>query len=474
MAAAKDRRNRRRFPRVPVHGEVSGRIHTVASAPVLDLSEGGALLEVPCVLRPRSLYSFRLSLGEGKVLTLQSSVVRSYVHSVETIADGETRVQYRAAIQFLNVSEADLALLRERLYAGAQPTAEDNAPPHEEMPELLLGDILAPAADAAPGHSPFEGLTALLEESEPAAEGPAAARPAQPQRQALPPLPDLDSLPPLPDVEPWTPPVAAKPEPEPAPSAAGAGEHAEAGPKAPEAIAKPGAGAPAPPAAEIGAPKAEEEDEITRQATPRAAAAPKAEAAETSAKPQDKPAPARKAEQAGGTTRAAGGDEEDAAKAEQLSAWQRLRGWISSKPAPERGPSSLLGLDGPPVGHEKRPVPEERRGFARVVVEGSVAGEMGLVMHSDVDALSVGGLRARLPFSPEEGAWLEFSLEIGEQPISVAGSVRNVEQVRNDKGDVEYLVGLEFGNLESGVRASIREYVDRKLQEETEEYSPVD
>ena len=58
---------RRRWPRIPVRGEIVGQIYTETAAPLLDLSEGGALLEVPCVLRPRAIDGFprRSCSGNG-------------------------------------------------------------------------------------------------------------------------------------------------------------------------------------------------------------------------------------------------------------------------------------------------------------------------------------------------------------------------------------------------------------------------
>lgn len=114
--------NRRRFPRTPVHGEIVGQIYTETAAPVLDLSEGGALLEVPCVLRPRSLYTLRLALGGGAVLLIKASVVRSYVHHLETVAEGETRVRYHAALQFIDVGEPERGLLRLRIAGDSSLT----------------------------------------------------------------------------------------------------------------------------------------------------------------------------------------------------------------------------------------------------------------------------------------------------------------------------------------------------------------
>ena len=115
----KDDRERRRFPRTPVHGEIVGQIYTETAAPVLDLSEGGALLEVPCVLRPRSFYTLRLALGRGAVLMLKATVVRSYVHHLERFGQGESRVRYHAALHFIDASPHDRELLRLRVAGDA-------------------------------------------------------------------------------------------------------------------------------------------------------------------------------------------------------------------------------------------------------------------------------------------------------------------------------------------------------------------
>ena len=68
---------RRRHPRVPVHGEVMGSIHTVASAPFVDLSETGALLEVTCALKPGSFYRLKFTVPGSGELVLKTRVVRS-------------------------------------------------------------------------------------------------------------------------------------------------------------------------------------------------------------------------------------------------------------------------------------------------------------------------------------------------------------------------------------------------------------
>jgi hypothetical protein len=119
MASGAERRKR---VRVTVSGEVQGRIHTVQAAPVLDISETGALLEVPCSLRPGAVYLLHLPI-EGGPLTLQSRVVRSFVHGLTKKADGETVVQYRTAVEFLGLT--DTARARLQVHIGSHGGAFD-------------------------------------------------------------------------------------------------------------------------------------------------------------------------------------------------------------------------------------------------------------------------------------------------------------------------------------------------------------
>ena len=108
--------NRRKWERIPVKGEVQGRIHTMASAPVLDLSENGALLEVSCVLRPGSIYALRLNLTAEKQLNIKSRVVRSYLHRFEPKGKaGESVAQYRAAVEFVDIPDQDRSAIRQHV-----------------------------------------------------------------------------------------------------------------------------------------------------------------------------------------------------------------------------------------------------------------------------------------------------------------------------------------------------------------------
>jgi hypothetical protein len=110
---AKDGRERRKQPRVPIQGgEVEGRIHSVNSAPVIDISETGALLEVSSALRPGTVYVLRLSFGPDRQLNIRCRVIRTFVHSFQPKAGGESNVTYRAAVEFMDMMESDRAVLR--------------------------------------------------------------------------------------------------------------------------------------------------------------------------------------------------------------------------------------------------------------------------------------------------------------------------------------------------------------------------
>ena len=126
MAEEWSGRERRKHPRVPLKGEVKGKIHTVSAAPIIDLSVEGALLEVPCALKPRSLYTMRLALSPTEHLEVKGKVIRSYVHGFERNERGETVIKYRAAVQFQAITDAH----KETLYQIVQKLAQGAVSAH--------------------------------------------------------------------------------------------------------------------------------------------------------------------------------------------------------------------------------------------------------------------------------------------------------------------------------------------------------
>lgn len=122
MAEDWDGRERRKHPRVPLKGEVKGKIHTVSAALVIDLSVEGALLEVPCVLQPKTVYNLRLAVGPTEQLEVKGKVIRSYVHGFERNERGETVIKYRAAVQFQAVGDAQKETLQKTIERLSQIT----------------------------------------------------------------------------------------------------------------------------------------------------------------------------------------------------------------------------------------------------------------------------------------------------------------------------------------------------------------
>jgi hypothetical protein len=110
-------------------------VYTPTVLRVLDLSEAGALLDAPCLLRLRSLYAVRLVLGRDAVLLLRATVVRSYADHLDTRGP-ETRVRCHAALHFIDPSPREKALLRHGITGRGWPaTRTQEASPDVERRE---------------------------------------------------------------------------------------------------------------------------------------------------------------------------------------------------------------------------------------------------------------------------------------------------------------------------------------------------
>jgi hypothetical protein len=136
-----DGRERRRRARVEVAGEVQGRIHTAQSAPVIDLSETGALLEVPCSLKPLTVYILRLPVGEEE-LGLKARVVRCSVHGFGKAPNGESVMRYRAAVEFIDMSDKERQALSAQVIArsGMEVLNVDDDLPDDFDTDFDAGD----------------------------------------------------------------------------------------------------------------------------------------------------------------------------------------------------------------------------------------------------------------------------------------------------------------------------------------------
>jgi hypothetical protein len=114
---------RRSHPRVRL--EVPGSAPSeIVPTLVVDVSLSGALLEVASSLPTRTRYVVHLTLEDGRAVSLEGEVVRSYVHGFEKDASGLPAVKYRAAIRFVDLEPGERGLLEELIQAGGKGQAE--------------------------------------------------------------------------------------------------------------------------------------------------------------------------------------------------------------------------------------------------------------------------------------------------------------------------------------------------------------
>lgn len=117
---------RRDHPRVPMDGSLKGKLESTVEAVLVDLSLSGALLEVASGLPASRRYGLRLPLQSGDSLELLAEVVRSYVHGFDRQPSGKPAVKYRAALQFVELDEAQTKGLESLIEqsAGSRMRAE--------------------------------------------------------------------------------------------------------------------------------------------------------------------------------------------------------------------------------------------------------------------------------------------------------------------------------------------------------------
>ena len=118
-------RDRRVRARVAIHGDVLGKIHATNPAPVVNLSETGALVEVDCVLRPGTVQMLRLPLPGAGELTLRCRVVRSFIHGFDRAPGEDSLVRYRAALEFVGLTDEERTALRAQVERAADASRDD-------------------------------------------------------------------------------------------------------------------------------------------------------------------------------------------------------------------------------------------------------------------------------------------------------------------------------------------------------------
>lgn len=98
------RRDRRRRPRWLVGGQFVVQIGPFHEASLIDISEGGALVEHMSPVRPGSNSFLTLSIHRQKV-GLKCQAVRSAAHRCHVGSNGERDVIYRTGLEFMGTLE---------------------------------------------------------------------------------------------------------------------------------------------------------------------------------------------------------------------------------------------------------------------------------------------------------------------------------------------------------------------------------
>jgi hypothetical protein len=125
--AADPTHDRRASSRLPLAGEVVGRMASGTVVPVVDLSAQGALIETYAAMRPGTVHPIRLQLGPRDEVTVQARVVRSFIHRFDNQARGEAVVLYRVAVEFRDLRPAEQQTLERALSSlRYSPVDEDD------------------------------------------------------------------------------------------------------------------------------------------------------------------------------------------------------------------------------------------------------------------------------------------------------------------------------------------------------------
>ena len=111
---------KRDLDRVQIPGQVTGEVTAFQPMKILDMSEGGALIETSFALHLDSLHDFRLSLGERSVI-VKGRIAHSKIGEVM-----EGSVRYRTGVEFIEPSEHARAAIR--AFVEAQRFARETPP----------------------------------------------------------------------------------------------------------------------------------------------------------------------------------------------------------------------------------------------------------------------------------------------------------------------------------------------------------
>lgn len=103
VMARQERLDRRRYPRIIVGARTKGWVDAIVRASILNLSAGGALIEVAEIARPGTISDLAVTLAR-RDMRLRCHVVYSRVNRRELQPDGEQALIYQTGLEFLGRS----------------------------------------------------------------------------------------------------------------------------------------------------------------------------------------------------------------------------------------------------------------------------------------------------------------------------------------------------------------------------------
>jgi hypothetical protein len=127
---------RRQHPRYRLTSEVTGKVKSTMDVELIDISEGGLLVETKLGLPPASFCELKFSL-HGSEMSFHARVLRCRAQLNKTTTG--CKVAYRSGLEFINLDERQLAVVRKMIDtccdngSGVEgPAAADQAVPVEE------------------------------------------------------------------------------------------------------------------------------------------------------------------------------------------------------------------------------------------------------------------------------------------------------------------------------------------------------
>jgi hypothetical protein len=129
---------RRRHPRHEPTREITGKVKSTMDFRVVDISEGGVLVETRLGLPPATLCELKIS-AYGSDFTLKAEVRRCRAQLTKT--DSGCKVAYRSGLEFAELTDDRLACVRQLISAYCNIDDESGDPPNVTDGAVVSGSL---------------------------------------------------------------------------------------------------------------------------------------------------------------------------------------------------------------------------------------------------------------------------------------------------------------------------------------------